>query len=110
QAGTPTRHPLPDRESVLHPDAPPVDAGGGDPAVDAAAVVADLEALPLDRLDEMQVLPAAHLAQHDVPDLQRGGVHRRDRAELAGLDLALHGVAPRAEGNRLARLELLDVF
>ena len=57
-----------------------------DPAIDEAAVVRDLEALTLDRIDEVQVLVTANLAENDVADAQRGGIDRRDRAELAGLD------------------------
>src|SRR3954463_10109525 len=54
--------------SVLDPDAPAEEGGRGHPAVDPAAVVADLEPRALDRLDQVQVLPPVHLAQDDVPD------------------------------------------
>src|SRR5262249_22125058 len=85
-----------------------VDGSTRNPAVDAAAVVADLVALALDRLDEMQILAAVHLAQHDVADLERAG-RRHDGAELAGLDLARHRVAARPELHTLAALQLSDV-
>jgi hypothetical protein len=45
-----------------------------------AAVVADLEAAPLDGLHQVQVLPAVHLAQHDVTDLQSRWIDRLDGA------------------------------
>src|SRR5207248_2012838 len=62
--------------SCLDGDALAEDGAGRHPPVDPPAVVADLEPLPLDRLDQVQVLPAVHLAQHDVADPQRLGVDR----------------------------------
>src|ERR1043165_898608 len=71
------------------------DLASRDPAVDAAAVVADLEALALDRLDEVQVLVAPHAAQLAVADGGHVLAEWLDRAELAALDLADHAVAAR---------------
>src|SRR5262245_5233278 len=95
--------------STLDADALAVDGAGGHPAVDPPAVVADLEARPLNGLDEVQVLAAPHLAQDDVADLERRGVNRLHRAELPRLDLAGHRVAARPEGHRLAGAQLRDV-
>src|SRR5438067_6613439 len=95
--------------SRLDGDALAEDGAGRDPPVDPPAVVADLEPPALDRLDQVEVLPAVDLAQHDVADAQRRRVHRGDGAELARLDLAGHGVAAGAERHRLARPQLLDV-
>jgi len=55
--------------SSLDPGAFAEDAVLTDPAVDPATVVPDLEAVPLDRLHQMQVVLAVHLAQHDVAQL-----------------------------------------
>ena len=46
-------------------------------------VVANLEALPLDRLHEMQVFGAANPTEDDVSDLQGRWGNRFDGAELA---------------------------
>ncbi len=81
-----------------------------DPAVDATAVVADLNALALHRFDQLQVLRALHAAQHDV--IHREHViayERRDRAQLSVVDLAGHRVSARTELNRLALREARDV-
>src|SRR5678815_4328582 len=90
-------------------DRPAVDLPPRDPAVDAAAVVADLVALALDRLDQVQVLVALHAAQHDVALRGRVVAERRDRAELPALDLADHAVATRSELYGLALREPRDV-
>jgi len=78
------------------------DLAARDPAVDAAAVVADLESLALDRLDEVQVLVAHHTAEHDVTDHRDVVAERLDRAALAAGDLADHAVAARPELHGLA--------
>src|SRR5207248_1366858 len=70
--------------------------------------VADLVALALDRLDEVQVLPPTHLAQHDVAHLELLG-RRRHRHELARVDLPAHRMAARAKLHRLAFLKFRDV-
>jgi hypothetical protein len=41
---------------------------GPDPAVDAAAIVADLKSAALDCLDQVQILGAAHTAEDDFTD------------------------------------------
>src|SRR4051794_11173708 len=66
--------------SIFNPDTPAEDAVPRHPAIDPPAVVADLEALALDRLHQMQVLAATDLAQHDVPDLERRRIDRRHGA------------------------------
>src|SRR5262245_34114285 len=53
---------------ILDAHVSPEDCAGRYPAVALPAVVADLEARPLDRLDQVQALSAVHLAQHDVAD------------------------------------------
>src|SRR5262249_38202981 len=90
--------------SVFHADALAVDAAGRHPAVDAAPVVADLEATALDGLHQVQVLPPVDLAQDDVPDPQGSRVNRLDRAQLARGDLAPHGLAPGTDLDGLAAL------
>src|SRR5262245_15185497 len=95
--------------STLDADALPEDGTGRHPPVDPPAVVADLEARPLDRLDQVEVLPAPDLAQHDVAGPEGGGVNRLDRAELARVDLPGHRVAARPEGDRFTGAQLLDV-
>src|SRR5262249_18286413 len=85
------------------------DRVGRDPPVDAPAVVADLEPLPLDRLDEVQVLAPFDLAEYDVADLQRRRIDRHHRADLARLALPRHRMATRAKRRRLARAQFLDM-
>ena len=51
------------RQELLHRDQAAEDQSTRDPAVDAIAVVADLDALALHRFDQMQVLRALHAAQ-----------------------------------------------
>ena len=48
----------------------PVCSVVANPAVDSAAVVPNLEAFPLNGLNQMQVLEAVHLAQNDIADVQ----------------------------------------
>src|SRR5215469_15555366 len=49
--------------SCLHGNQPPVDRVRGDPAIDAAEIVADQVLAVTDRLDEMQILRAADRAE-----------------------------------------------
>src|SRR5262249_433720 len=104
---TPSGH---DRVLVLHLRALAEDAVGTDPAVDVAAIVADLEAPVLNRFHEMQVLRAVHAAEHDVAHRQRRPTDRRHRPELTGLDLSTHRIAARTEGPRLAPLQACDMI
>src|SRR5262245_46813261 len=85
--------------NLLNLRAFPKNAVGADPAIDAASVVADLKALVLNCFDKMKVLVAVHFAKDDIAHLQRGRVHGFDRAKLAGLDLAGHGIAPGSKLN-----------
>src|SRR5262245_40899184 len=86
------------------------DAVRADPAVDPATVVPNLEASSLDRLHQMQVLLAVHLAQHDVADLEGRRDHRLERTQLPGLDLAPPGVPPGPELNGFTVLEAGDII
>lgn len=71
-----------------------------DPTVDASAIVANLEAISTDRLDEMQILLTFDLAEHDVTGLQdRVVADRLDDAKLTRLDFALHRVSARSKRN-----------
>jgi hypothetical protein len=92
-----------------HRDQPAEDLPAGHPAVDPAAVVADLEALALDRFDQVQVLRAVRTTQHDVADLEHLLAQRLDRAELPVVDLAGHAVTARPKLNCLAQRETGDV-
>src|SRR5438045_1634831 len=94
--------------SVLDFDAPAEDRTTRDPAVDPPAVVADLEALSLDGLHEMEVFPAADLAQHDVTNLQRRRIDRSYGAELPRRDFPGHGVAARTERHSFPGSQLFD--
>src|SRR5262245_19770291 len=79
--------------ALLHRDQAPEDLAPRDPAVDGAAVVADLEALALDRLDQVKVLVAFHAAEHDVIDRERVCFGERlHGAELPARNLADHAV------------------
>src|SRR3954466_3675782 len=91
--------------SRLDPDALAVDRRRRDPAVDAPPVVADLEPPSPDRLDQVEVLRAADLAEHDVAEGEVRRVHRRDGTELPGLDPPGHGIATGVELDDLARLQ-----
>src|SRR6185312_7566338 len=98
-----------DRVLVLHLRALAEDAVGADPAIDVAAIVADLKAAALDRLHEMQILRAAYATEHDVAHRERRRIDRRYRAQLTGIDLSAHRIAARAKGNRLAPLQARDM-
>jgi hypothetical protein len=65
-----------------------VDPVLANPAVDSPTVVPNLEAFPLNSLDQMQVLGSVHLAQDDVADVHILYVGWDHRAKLAGFDLA----------------------
>src|ERR1019366_6274443 len=94
----------------LDPGAVAEDAVLADPTVDPATVVPNLKAFSLDRLHQMQVLLAVHLAQHDVAYLEGRRRHRLDRTQLAGFDLSLHGVPPGAELNRCTISQTGDII
>src|SRR5262249_49761587 len=94
---------------VLDPGANPENCAWAHPAVDEAAVVADLEPFALDGLHEVQVLAALHLAQHDIADPDPGVVHRRPGATRARRAAPRHGSAARSELNRFPPLQALDV-
>lgn len=81
----------------------------GDPAVDAAAIVADLEARALRGFHQVQVLGAVNLAEDDVPDLHRRRVDWRDGAQLPRFNLASHRMAAGPERNRLACSQLRNM-
>ncbi len=51
-------------------DTTPEDRAGRHPAVDPTAVVADLEPLALDGLDQVEIFAAVDLAEHDVTDAE----------------------------------------
>lgn len=58
---------------------------------------------------EMEVVVAAHFAQHDVVDFNVRRGHRLDTAELPGVDSTAHGAPARSELHGLASLECRDV-
>lgn len=95
--------------SVLDSHALSIDAAGGDPAVDAPTVVADLKAIALNRFDEVQVFATIDFAEHNVSDVQFVGVGRFDSAELAGFNSTGHGVAAGAEGDGFTGSESGDM-
>ncbi len=84
------------------PEAPP----RGDPTVDESTAVPDLEAFSLDRLQDVEVLLAVHLGQHDVAHLQDGRIDRFD-GELPPIRLRDrgedHARADSVEGERRVR-------
>jgi hypothetical protein len=63
---------------------------------------------PLHGLDQVQVLPAADLAEHDVTDPRSALGEGFDRDGVPVVDLAGHGVAPRAHRHRLPPAQPLD--
>jgi hypothetical protein len=68
-----------------------------------------LESLPLDGLDQVQILEAVHLAQHNVSNLQIVGCDRENRAKLAGVDFARHGIPAWTKLNRFAFFQPVNV-
>ncbi|WP_265595230.1 hypothetical protein [Verrucomicrobium sp. BvORR106] len=56
--------------SFLHSDAAAEDAVHAYPTIDAATVVSNLKTTRLPRFDQVQVLGASHLAEHNIPDFQ----------------------------------------
>jgi hypothetical protein len=83
--------------SILNSCAAPIDTLSSDPAIDEAAVVADLELVSLPGLDDVKILTSVDLAQHDVPYLKALRLHRLNGAELTGLNPSRHRVTPRPE-------------
>ena len=75
---------------------------GGDPPIDASAIVANLKSRTLNRLDQMQILASVQFAKNNVTDFDRNGFSRNDSAELARFDLSPHRTAMRTKGNRFA--------
>lgn len=53
------------------------------PAVNSSSIVSDLKARSLDRLDQMQVLVAIYLTEHDVADLQGRWIDGFNRTQLS---------------------------
>lgn len=97
------------RASWLDAHAAPVDRPRRHPAIDAAAVVPDLELAAADGADEVQVLGAAHRAQHDVAHLEQRRIDRLHGDELARLDAAPHALSAGAELDGLPALQSIDV-
>jgi hypothetical protein len=95
--------------SSLHPNTLAEDRVGADPAVDVSAIVGDLIPVAANGAHEMQILVAAHFAQHDVTDSEQSGVDGHDGDELTGFDATAHGMPARAERDRLAGAQVLDV-
>jgi hypothetical protein len=53
------------------------------PAVDSAAIVADLESLATDGLDKVQIFITPYPTEHDVSDRESGTIDRYNSAEVA---------------------------
>jgi len=68
--------------SWLHLGALPVDRVWSDPTVDESPVVTNLESLLVDRFDNVEILIARDLTQHDIADVESRGVHGNNGAEL----------------------------
>ena len=80
------------------------------PPVNAPAIVADLKSFSLNRLDEVNILSAIYLAQHNIASDQRRRVFDWfNGAELAGFDSTNHRVPAGAKLNGFALLEFRDV-
>ena len=87
-----------------------VDAILTNPAVDEPFVIADLKPIVLNGGDQVQVLVSTNLAENYVALVQQSAVgHRLNRAEIAALDAACHGVALGPKLDRLTRLKASDV-
>src|SRR5689334_3493419 len=95
--------------SVFHPRADTEDRVLRHPAVDAAAIVADLKTRAGDRLDQMQIFVAADLAQHDVAYLESIMIDGRDGAELAGGNAARHRMTARPKLHGFALPKAVDI-
>ncbi len=80
-----------------------------DPTVDVSAVVADLKLLSARGFDQMEVLVAAHFAEHDVTHLELAFTDRFDRAFLTAFDATFHAVARWSKDNCFTTLESGDV-
>lgn len=93
----------------MNSDALPKDGMDRHPSVDPAPVVADLESRALNGFDEVQVFPALHLAEHDIPDLQLFWEYWHHGAQLAGFDFTGHRIAAGTERDGFARLQLCDI-
>src|SRR5690606_35248881 len=86
----------------LDPDRAAVDGSAIDPAVDPAAAVADLVALAVDRGDLVQEVVVRDAHEDDRADGEVLCGARRERHQVAVVDLRLHRVAARAHPHRLA--------
>lgn len=85
-----------------------VNAIGADPAVDVAAIVADLKAPVVDRFDEVEAIASADFDEDDIVRVQRGGITGSEGDEIAIVDFPTHGVSARADLDGFAFLESFD--
>jgi hypothetical protein len=108
QIGTPFPNALIRRTSSFDVSGFTVDAVGADPAVDVAAVVADLEAGAVDAFDEVKVIAPTNFDEHDVVGLKGGWVAGLKSDEVAVVDFAAHGMAAWADFNGFAFAEGFD--
>src|SRR5690242_14475344 len=86
-------------------DGDTIDGMRADPAVDAAVVVADQEALPGDGFDQVQVDASSHAHQHNIAGMKSLYPTRRDRDACSILHARVHRLPMRAYLNALAALK-----
>ena len=63
---------------------------GSNPAIDETAIVPNLVTIALNGFHDVEVVVAAHSAQHDIADRQRCRIDFTNRAKLAGFNPATH--------------------
>ena len=102
--------PLIESSSELDANALSKDAVCSNPAVDSAAIIADLESVATNCLHEVKIFGTPHSTEHDVSDRECGTIDRHDRAEVAGFDSSLHRCASGSKRNGLSSTELFDVM
>ena len=76
------------RRSIFDPYAFAENRLGRNPTVNTPAVVSNLKPVALNSLNQVDVLEAVDLAQHNVPDFECRAFGGFNGAELAALDLA----------------------
>jgi hypothetical protein len=86
------------------------DTVGSNPAIDPAAIVADLKPIAPDRFYEVKIFSTSHFAKYDVSDGERGTIDWDDRAKVTRFDTALHRRPTRSKRNSFSSAELLNVM
>jgi len=86
-----------------------IDSIQADPAIYAATIIPNLEALALLCYDQVKILRATYLAEDHVANLELFVLRRCNGAQISRLNLSSHRVSARSKLNGFTLLQFLDV-